>query len=417
MMRTAAVTMVAAALMSCPPGPLEPDAGDLDGAPLDAGFDGGSQILARRDAGPLFDTGPAWLAVRDLMAIPPSDGGVTARWVTVSPPAIDQAWSGGVLLFDGGVVGIPFDEPSVLVIHPTDDTTARWQITGGGVLHGWEGGVLLADGIVIGIPRNAARFLRIDPSTGTAAPFGDDLSDAVDGGREKFRGGVVGLNGQVYAAPAGSSYVARLDPASGAVTKLRIPAPFLAGRTHGAVLFPTGDIVMFPSADSPGLLIIPSRDDGPDQVWLLPTAHPAGPTRFSGCGAITGESTAVSAPQQSNRTLGYDEGFLSWGAPVTGIPEQVASAFFFGAWSTDGNIYVLPYSQPSALRMNVRGEAGLVPLNISAPIFSAVSGAVGRPDGRIIGIPFTASSWLELTPSGRRTVPAEAMTSPYLNKL
>jgi hypothetical protein len=183
------------------------------------------------------------------------------------------------------------------------------------------------------------------------------------------------------------------------------------------VLFPTGDIAMFPSADSPGLLIIPSRDASPDEVWLMPTPRPEGAPMFSGAGMITGESTALAPPKQNNRTLVYDEAIFHWGVPVAGISEQVANAYFFSAWSTDGNIYALPYSQTTALRMNVRGEAAMVELHTSLPIFSAVSGAVGLPDGRIIGIPFATPSWLELTPSGRRTVPAEAMTSAYLNKL
>ncbi|MDP1827723.1 MAG: hypothetical protein Q8L48_30905 [Archangium sp.] len=421
-MRRAFVVLVVAA--AC--GPVNPapdasvdDAGVSDAGPIDAGFDAGFQILERRDAGPLLtDTGLpwSWASVEAVISIAPAAGTVRGRWVPIFPVAVDRAWSGGVLLFDGGVVAIPFNEPSVLVIHPTDDTFVRWPIDGGAVAEGWEGGVLLPDGQVIAIPRNAARFLRIDPFAGTATPFGDDLSDASDGGLGKFRGGVLGLNGLVYAAPSQATFVARLDPSTGRVTRLPVPRPFVIGSTQGAVLFPTGDIVMFPSADTPGLLVIPSRDGGVDEVWLLPRPAPLGLSAFTGGGLITGVETAMAPPQQNSSQLEYEAGLFRWAPEVPGLPAQAANTYLFGAWSTDGRRYFPPYGTEDVLRASGRG-AQQVPLDAGVALFRGVLGAVGLPDGRVIGIPHSRSAWLELTPDGRRTVSMEAMTSPFLNKL
>lgn len=421
MRRALFVLMISAACGPVGPAPdagLDDDAGVPDAGPVDAGFDGGLQILERRDAGPLItDTGLpwSWAAVQAVISLPPSGGRLQARWVEVFPRAVDRAWSGGVLLLDGGVVAIPFNEPSVLVIHPTDDTFVRWPVAGA-VAEGWEGGVLLPDGQVLAFPRNAARFLRIDPSAGTATPFGDDLSDATDAGVGKFRGGVLGLNGLVYAAPAQAGLVARLDPATGRVTRLPVPRPFVRGSTQGAVLFPSGDIVMFPSADTPGLLVIPSRDGGVDEVWLLPRPAPPGLAAFTGGGLITGVETAMAAPQQNASQLEYEGGLLRWAPVVPGLSAQNANAYLFGAWSTDGRRYFPPYGTELVLRASGH-DADLVPLDAGAVLFRSVSGAVGLPDGRVICLPHARSAWLELSPEGRRTVSIEAMTSPFLNKL
>jgi hypothetical protein len=277
--------------------------------------------------------------------------------------------------------------------------------------------VLLPDGTVIGIPRDASRFLRIDPRLGTATPFGDDLSDAgADGGHDKFIGGVLGLNGLVYAAPSQAAFVARLDPATGVVTRLPVPPPFERGWTHGAVLFPTGDIVMFPSADTPGLLVIPVSDGGQDEVWLLPRPSAPGAPAFTGGGVITGADTALAPPRQNAGQLEYRLGLLRWASEVPGLTPQTANAYLFGAWST-GQIYFPPYGADGVLRSGVSGAAELMPLDAGLAYFVSVLGAVGLPDGRVIAIPHARSAWLELTPDGARATPTEAMTSPFLNKL
>lgn len=400
-----------------------PDAGAFDAGSPDAGDpDSGSFIVSPRDAGSLIvDSGLpwSWSLVRALLATPPSDGGVHARWVDIVPYAVDRAWAGGVLLFDGGVVAIPFNEGSVLVIHPSDDTFQRWPVAGGAVAEGWQGGVLLPDGTVIGIPRNASKFLRIDPATGSVTLFGDDLSDAgVDGGLDKFRGGVLGLNGLVYAAPSTADFIARLDPSTGVVTRLPLPPPQLRGSTHGAVLFPTGDIVMFPSADTPGLLIVPSRTGGPDAVWLLARPMmPGGTTAFAGGGVITGLDTALAPPQQNASPLRYGAGLFAWLPAVDGLTLQTANAYFFGAWSTEGHLYSPGFASEPVLRFDAAGSSSLVSLDAGVYSFRSVFGAVGLPDGRIIAIPHGRSAWLELAPEGRVLVPMEAMTSPFLNKL
>ncbi len=393
-------------------------AGRDAGAPDASLYDPRYAIVSPRDAGEIQDTNLPWKwhMVAPVLAIPPSDGGISVRWVPIDPPATDRAWAGGVLLWDGGVVAIPFNEPSVLMIHPADDTFERWPVHGGGVSEGWEGGVLLPDGTVIGIPRNASRFLKIDPAAGTATPFGDDVSDASDGGVDKFRGGVLGLNGLVYATPSSATYVARLDPATGAVTRLPIPPPGLPVRANGAVLFPTGDIAMLPGLDPPGLLIVPSRTGGTDQVWyLLRPPNPPLPG-YTGGGLITGIATAVAAPQQNALLLRYELGQIGWGAAVPGVAEPAANSYLFGAWSTDGHCYVPPFGADRVLRLDVAADRPEM-LEGGVTVFGSVLGAVGLPDGRIIGIPHLRSSWLELTPDGRRAMPIEAMTSPYFNKL
>ena len=416
------VLLSAACGKAVPPSPGEDASVEVFGE-VDAGTDGGEyEIHERRDAGVVItDSGLpwSWNAIAEIITLPASDGGVTGRWHQVRPTAADRAWAGGVLLFDGGVVGIPFNESSVLVIHPGDGTTDRWPVEGGRVEEGWQGGVLLPDGTVIGIPRNASKFLRIDPVTRTAVPFGDDLSDTgVDGGLDKFRGGVLGLNGLVYAAPATASFIARLNPQTGEVTRLPLPPTVKRGSTQGAVVFPTGDIVMFPLLDLPGLLVIPSHTREADQVWLLP--RPAAPgiaPAFIGGGVITGVDTAISPPEQNAMPLRYEAGVFRWQPPVAGVSEQIANAWFFGAWSTNGHVYSPPYGAEDLLSFSLGVDSAVIPFDSEATRFRAVSGAVALPDGRIICLPHDRSAWLELVPEGRRTMPMEAFTSPFLNKL
>lgn len=401
-----------------PPAP-GPDGGIEDA--LDGGGDAGLFEIHSRDAGGLWDTHLPWRwsAVEEVINTPPAGGQVTGRWVPVMPTAVDRAWAGGVLLLDGGVVAVPFNESSVLMINPDDDTYERWPVSGGAVSEGWQGGVLLPDGKVIAFPRNANRFLRIDPATKTAEPFGDDLSNVgADGGVDKYRGGVLGLNGLVYAAPSNAKFIARLDPATGRVTKIPIPATVPRGATQGAVVFPTGDIVMFPAFDLPGLIVIPSRTGGPDEVWLLPRPHLDGPfAGFNAGGIITGFESAVAPPHQNAYPMQYQAGVLSWLSPLPGIAPQSANAWFYGAWSTNGRIYAPPFGQRDAIEFSLAGQVALLPFEPNPSVFRAVVGVVGLPDGRLIAIPHARSAWLELSPAGRKTMPMEAFTSPYLNKL
>jgi hypothetical protein len=401
------------------PPPVDPDGGIEEA--LDGGGDAGLFEIHSRDAGPIWEPNALpwhWSAVQEVINEPPASGDVTGRWVTISPSAVDRAWAGGVLLFDGGVVAVPFNESSVLMINPNNDTYERWPVTGGAVPEGWQGGVLLPDGKVIAFPRNANQFLRIDPVTKTATPFGDDLSDVgADGGIDKYRGGVLGLNGMVYAAPSNAKFIARLDPSTGHVKKIPVPPTVPRGATQGAVMFPTGDIVMFPAFDLPGLIVILSRTGGEEEVWLLPRPHLAGAAAFNAGAIITGFETAVSPPHQNAYPMTYQAGVLSWLDPLPGISAQAANAWFYGAWSTNGHIYAPPFGQTDALGFKQDGECELVPFDTGPSQFRAVFGVVGLPDGRIIGIPHDRSAWLELSPQGRRTMPMEAFTSPYLNKL
>lgn len=424
-----AVVVIAGCLTKAPSPPPNPnvdnpsaaDPPDADG--WDGGYDPRFAVLGARDAGGIItDSGLpwSWSAVAEVLATPPASGGVSQRWVPVLPLATDRAWAGGVLLFDGGVVAIPFDEPAVLVIHPNDDTSERWPVEGGGVEEGWEGGVLLPDGTVLAFPRNASRFLRIDPKARTATPFGDDLSDASDGGVDKFRGGVLALNGQVYAAPSQATFVARLDPVTGHVTRLKIPPKSHPGLTQGAVVFPTGDIVLFPAQDGAGLLVVPSRTGEADQVWLLPQPPSPDLPAFVGGGLLTGVASAYAAPEQNVYPMRYEEGLFKRSEAVPGLDRRDANSYLFGAWSTDGHLYLPPFGALGTLVLDVASNQPKVVPELTdggTPLFRATFGAVGLPDGRIIGIPHGRSSWLELTPSGRRTVSPEAMTSPFLNKL
>lgn len=411
--------------MACsPPVPTStPDSGEDAGvAEVDGGSgDAGLFEIYRRDAGELvLDSGLpwTWAAVEQVISAPPASGSVTGRWIPVSPTSVDRAWAGGVLLLDGRVVAIPFNESSVLVINPATNTSERWPITGGGVEEGWQGGVLLPDGKVIAFPRNAGRFLRIDPVARTVTPFGDDLSDTgLAGGVDKFRGGVLGLNGQVYAAPSMATFIARLDPASGTVTRVPIPPTINRGRTQGAVLFPTGDIVMWPSFDMPGLLVIPGRQGVADEVWLMPRPSVMGPPAFNAGGVVTGIEKAVAPPHQNAMPLRYEAGRLTWDSPLPGVSPQAANAWFFAAWSTNGHFYAAPFGQEQAIGFSLSGPPSLLPFDPGASIFRSVLGVVALPDGRVIGIPHARSAWLELSPAGRRTLPIEAFTSPYLNKL
>lgn len=416
-----AAVVVVAGLMACPPPPKPPTTLDaLDGGDEDAGGDAGLFEIGHRDAGPLYlDHGLpwSWSSVEEVIKTPPASGGLTGRWVPVFPSSVDRAWAGGVLLFDGGVVAVPFNENAVLMIHPSDGTSERWPVAGGAVEEGWQGGVLLPDGKVLAFPRNADRFLLIDPATRTAEPYGDDLSGASDGGVDKFRGGVLGLNGQVYAAPSNSNFIARMNPATGRVTRIPIPATIRRGGTMGAVLFPTGDIVMFPAFDGPGLLVIPSRSGGEDEVWLIPHAPVIGPPAFNAGGVITSAESAVAPPHQNALPLRYEAGVFAYLPALPGVAPTAANAWFFAAWSTNGHFYSPPFGQNRAISFSLDGSSTLEAFDPGIYVFRSVLGVVALPDGRVIGIPHARSAWLELTPPGTRSMPIEAFTSPFLNKL
>jgi hypothetical protein len=125
--------------------------------------------------------------------------------------------------------------------------------------------------------------------------------------------------------------------------------------------------------------------------------------------------TAFAPPEQNARPLLYRAGLLSWAPAVPGLSVPMANAYLYAAWSTDGHLYAPPFGADFALRSGEVAE--LLPLDAGISWFRGVFGAVGLPDGRIIAIPHSRSAWLELAPEGRVTVPMEAMTSPFLNKL
>jgi hypothetical protein len=130
---------------------------------------------------------------------------------------------------------------------------------------------------------------------------------------------------------------------------------------------------------------------------------------------LTDAETALAAPQQNASPLRYAAGLFSWVTPMVGVAPQISNAWYLGAWSTDGHCYFPPYGTDQVLRFDRDGHSER--LDIPTSTFRSVFGAVGLPDGRVIGIPHARAAWLELSPDGRVSVPMEAMTSPFLDKL
>jgi hypothetical protein len=176
-------------------------------------------------------------------------------------------WDGGVLAPNGKIYGIPFEEPSILVIDPRDDSSYTLPLTGI-ASRGWIGGALAANGHIYGVPANSDCILDIDPSIDTY------VCHSVPGypaGVMRYWGGVLAMDGLIYTMPAdlwGTNPILVINPANPTASVL-LPNTLTmepGGNYDGGVLGANGKVYAIPHRH-PNVLIFDTHP-----LQLFPSA-------------------------------------------------------------------------------------------------------------------------------------------------
>jgi hypothetical protein len=164
-----------------------------------------------------------------------------------------QKWRGGCLSpINGKIYGMPYDSDTVLVINPATDTVSTiGPIPSVGVTTArFAGCAMSTDGKLYGIPYNASSVLSIDTSTDSLSVFG---SLGVDAG--KWEGGALAIDGKIYAAPYNSTSILVIDPFSETTSTFGSFASG-GGKWRNPVLGRDGKIYMLPANIANDLLVV-----------------------------------------------------------------------------------------------------------------------------------------------------------------
>jgi hypothetical protein len=268
----------------------------------------------------------------------------------------------------------------------------------------YEGAVLLPDGTALIIPHRAdAGFIAyypgptVRPFTGTLPPghFGDLA----------FMSGVVTRSGKVLLASYDGPDLATFDPASGNLSIFKGPGS--TGKQYkSAVLLADGESALLAPFDA--TTVIRARADS-----LTPVASAS---RYAG-GLLLPNGDALLVPNIANKD------FLIFpadgGAPVPSGNQSFTGGYYSATWSTNGFAYAIATDSGGNASVAVISRSGAVVEQgetIASAFTNSHFGFVARSDGVLVGCPTDSSSILFIDPTGRRTVDAGIMTSPWLNK-
>ena len=154
---------------------------------------------------------------------------------------ISTGCCGCVLLSDGRVLMVPYDNPSPLIYDPESDTVTASQVqVPSEVASGsaFYGGVLLPDERVLFVPYEATAALVYDPKTDSAITVAGPFNGSA------YAGGILLPDGRVFLVRYMATDTCLFDPASDSCTVL--PVGTLGLNWRGGVLLADGRVLLLP---------------------------------------------------------------------------------------------------------------------------------------------------------------------------
>lgn len=287
---------------------------------------------------------------------------------TQTPNIVGTGFASGCLLPDGRVCMIPGTSAKIYFWDPKTETTtiSNIDISRPGVGQPYNGGVLLSDGRIMLIPyeRNDGTLIY-DPKTDTIIDIIDSLFN-IPGGKGFFGGQLVDDGTVVIMTPHNSTYSIRVDtgfPYSVNIADV-LSSSFPGNMAYGgAVLLPDGRIYFVPHNANIGVIYDPVTDNFTNANGVFP-----GNAAYKN-GFLLPDGRVCMPP------FGPTENRIAFYNPATNTTMFSVGVGGFGfKYSAgtvleDGSVIIAPYTQPTALFLNIGAQTSFSRPILTSPLF------------------------------------------------
>ena len=328
--------------------------------------------------------------------------------VVTGPSQAADKFVGGCLVPDGRVVMAPWNAAYMGIFSPATNTYTSIATAGtGSAINQYQGGVLSPDGRVIFVPQNASAVGIFNPASTTwttATPL-----DATTG---KFSGGCVASNGLIYFYPNNVSYGGVFNPVTSTYsTTLNGTFPVSPANYYiGGCLHPNGNIYLAPYNGTPIGIWNPVAGT---YTTFSSTGISANGATFNGAVVLPDGRVAFIPRGNNPATLGiYNPATNIWSTIVG--PAGGNQYFVNGCLLPDGRVFCAPANATFGLIFNP--VAGTYTTFSGLPGGNASNGAYVIPDGRVVGIPCSTTTGVQIYFGGNRPVPREFCLHPFFNR-
>jgi len=328
----------------------------------------------------------------------------------ISTPSVafpgSNTYRKGVLLFDGRVFFLPYNTTGAACLYDPEFNTIS-NLTGFvSVNRGYFGGVLLPDGRVFCIPHNASTAIIYKHNSST--PF--TYIGTFPGG-QSFLGGTLLPNGSVLLSPYNNSIIRIFNT----VTSTSVDYPITTGTytnkaIYGCILGSDGN-VYFVSNTSTNLWWF---DTGANIVGSLLSVFPAIADAYRGAVRMA-DGRIFFVPYNSTRAAIID---TTTSPPTVSLTASVfpgSGAYETGTLLPDGRIFLCPANATKPSIYDPYNDT-VQDINISLTP-NNYHGCILLGTGEILILPNSASSGILIKTPYERNFNANALTSPYFNKL
>ncbi len=353
----------------------------------------------------------AWIAGVCNAASQPDQG----WWVTSPTPTFanistggsrNNSDSGSVLLPDGTIMFVPFDDDFISIFNPF--TNEYSQITPIGFPTSsfkFSGVVLTPSGNIVMAPRDYSNI-------GIYNPISKVFSNAgpIGGSTGKFRGAVLAPNGNVVCIPYSATNVGMFNPDTSVFSNVAPGVGTSTAKYTGGVLLPTGNIVFVP-IDSANIGMF---DPTTFAFTNIGPIAGTGKSLFSG-GVLTASGNIVFVPRDSANIGVFNPSTNQY--TNVGPIDSSTSKYFSGGLLPNGNVIFAPQNSSNIgmydpTNLTASGYSNCV--NIGGVGSGHILGATLIPDGRVVFAPYDSDNVVVL--STFTPVPVEFCLSPYFNK-
>jgi hypothetical protein len=354
--------------------------------------------------------GSGWIDIQDSLntqiavnRLKPLSSGALVTTSNTSP--VSGAFISGVLLPNGKVFIVPFQNTTARIYDPVTDTvtTPSGTYPGSGAL---VAGVLLPNGKVFMLPGNSTIARIYDPVTDTVT-----ASTAVfPSGADTFVSAVTMADGRVFCVPYNSTTARIYDPVTDSTSTPSGTYPG-SGAFYNGCLMSDGRIYMVPRTSTTARIYDPVTDTvtTPSGTFAITFGWTTGILMQNGNvfimpAAGTGSTTARIYDPTTNALITSAATFPA-----------ATSTFYGGVLLPDGRIFCIPRDSTTARIYDPVTDTLTTPSGTYNGNNHALSGLL-LPDGNVLIIPYFSTSFgLALTGYGNE-VNTNLITSPFWNK-
>ena len=292
----------------------------------------------------------------------------------------------------------------------TSDSASNWASTTNGTTpttfttNGWFEGVLAPNGKIYCVPHNATNILVINPANNSASTSEINITLASTTG--KWVGGVLAPNGKIYCVPHNATNILVIDPVnnSASTTEINITLASTAAKWAEGVLAPNGKIYCVPHTATNILVINPANNSASTSEITVTPALTSDSGKWAG-GVLAPNGKIYCVPHNATNILVIDpaNNSASTSEITTITPTNALAAsgkWVGGVLAPNGKIYGVPHTATNILVINpANNSASTTEINITLASTAAKwQGGVLAPNGKIYYVPHVATNILVIDP-------------------